>query len=68
MHKEKKAKGERIMLTIQEMKERLIQAHEDKSYISYGVKDFDSLTDKEIEDSYITMQNYLSDARTHRDY
>lgn len=52
------------MLSREEMIERLVKADEDGTYKNYGSKNFSLLTDEEIEDMYINMQNFLSDLRT----
>lgn len=52
------------MLSREEMIERLVKADEDGVYKIYGEKNFSLLTDEEIENLYINMQNFLSDLRT----
>lgn len=43
---------------------KMKEAEEKGRYRFYGL-DLDSLTDEELEEQYINMQNYLSDVRTH---
>ena len=56
------------MLSREEMIERLKKAETDKVYFVYNDNNFEEMTDEKLETTYINMQNYLSDARTHTDY
>ena len=47
--------------------EKLKEAEESKTYFLYGL-DPNTMTLEELQDKYMTMVNYLSDARTHTDW
>lgn len=53
-----------IYLTDEELRQALHEANDSKKYLLYNT-DIDSLTREELENYYSSMQNYLSDARTH---
>lgn len=57
-----------LMLDRETMLDKMKKAHEDKSYIFYGDSNFDDWTDKEVQNKYMDMINFLSDARTHTDW
>ncbi len=57
-----------LMLDKETMIENMKNAHEDQSYIFYGNSNFNDWTDEEIQNNYMDMLNFLSDARTHTDW
>ncbi len=56
------------MLSREEMIEKMEKAHNDKSYIFYKDHDFKNWSDEKVQDKYIDMINFQSDARTHTDW
>lgn len=53
----------------EEMIYKINQAEKDGEYRTYKTKDeIGDLNDKNLQDLYINMQNYLSDKRTHVNY
>ena len=53
-----------MKMTIEEMRAYMHEMEDSKQYIFYGEK-IDEIPDEQVEDRYMQMQNFLSDARTH---
>ena len=53
-----------MKMTIEEMRAYMHEMEDSKQYIFYGEK-IDDIPDDQVTDRYMTMRNFLSDARTH---
>lgn len=56
-----------MMMTIEETREYMHKMEDSGQYRFYG-ENIDDIPDDQVVDRYMTMMNYLSDARTHDDW